>query len=270
MATTQDSIIAGYQPPFPFLKAATATPVAFRPMTLWGLNGTTGAGVYNGTLNGVALDSTTAQLAGQIPFVDVAPSTYNYLANITLAMNVHGQIIFADRLWHNGGITITSTSAQAITSPTFPARDANGSTNGEGVLLAVEVSAITGAGTPTITISYTNSDGTAGRTATNVQATTAASVVGSTYLMSLQAGDTGVRSVQSITLSATWTSGTINIVAYRPIVSVVGIANTPGIFDPLTGGFSKMYNGSVPFLIIVNPAATAITSFFNFQYSQVA
>ena len=35
----------------------------------------------------------------------------------------------ADVLWYNTGITVTTTTAQAITTPTFPARDLNGSSN---------------------------------------------------------------------------------------------------------------------------------------------
>jgi len=168
--------------------------------------------------------------------------------------------MLCDRLWHNGGYTITSTSAQNSTTPTWPARDVAGSTNGDGVLLALEVSAATGAGTPTITVGYTNSADTASRTGTNILATSASAIAGSTYLIGLQAGDTGVRSVQSLTLSATWTSGTINLVAYR-VLSMLEVfgGNAGYALDALTGGFPRLYNGVVPYLMFYPSTTTTST-----------
>jgi hypothetical protein len=127
--------------------------------------------------------------------------------------------------------------------------------------LAVEVSAATGAGTPTITISYTNSAGTAGRTATNVIGTSATSAIGATYFIGLAAGDTGVRSVQSLTLSATWTSGTINLVAYRILAELeLPIAQVPNAIDAITGGMPRIYDGTVPWLVVI-PSTTTATNF---------
>jgi hypothetical protein len=125
-------------------------------------------------------------------------------------------------------------------------------------MLAVEVSAATGAGTPTITVSYTNQDGTAGRTAANIIATVASSAIGATYFIGLQAGDTGVRSVQSLTLSVSWSSGTINLVAYRYITEVtVGAAFVAGEVDVITGGRPRLYDGTVPWLVFQPNTTTA-------------
>ena len=200
---------------------------------------------------------------GQIPHAD--PVTGNsHLARLTGAATQAGVLSLLDRLWHNGGFTITSTGAQAITSPTWPARcptsltDDTPATTGVGVMLALEVSAACGAATPTITVSYTNSAGTAGRTATNILATVASPAIGATYFLGLQAGDIGVRSVQSVTLSASWVSGTINLVAYRPIVDLeLPIAGTPNAVDALTGGLPRLYNGVVPWLVFTPNTTTA-------------
>jgi hypothetical protein len=244
-------------------KAVTATLVAGRPTSLWALGGMPGAGAYDTTLNGVVLSSSSAQVAGQIRHTDHA-TLASYLARFSARATQPGTVILADRLWHNGGFNITLTSAQSITSPTWPARcptsggDDTPSTNGEGVLFAVEVSGVTGAGVPTITIGYTNSAGTAGRTATNILATVAASAAGATYLIGLQSGDTGARSPQSLTLSATWTSGTINLVAYRFLaeVEVTGTFNS-GVIDAVTGGLPRLYNGVVPYLMFDPTTTTA-------------
>lgn len=252
--TSWDGAIAGMQYPRDFYKAVTATLVAGRPASLWPLAGNPGAGGYDTTLNGVAL---TAPVNGQIPFVD--PSSGNaYLSSMVAQATIAGTVLLCDRLWHNGGYTITSTSAQNSTTPSWPGRSADGTSNGEGVLLGVEISAATGAGTPTITCGYTNSAGTAGRTATNIIATLATSAIGAFYPIGLQAGDLGVRSVQSLTLSATWTSGTMNLVAYRVLARIpITAAQVPGSVDPLSGGFPRMFNGSVPFLLFLPSTTTA-------------
>ena len=64
--------------------------------------------------------------------------------------------------------------------------------------------------------------------------------------------------MQSLTLSATWTSGTINLVAYRYISEVA----IPGAFmrgevDVLTGGRPTLYDGTVPWLVFVPNTTTA-------------
>ena len=228
--------------------------VVGRVASYWATTGYPAAGTYDTTLNGVAL---TSPVTGQLPFTDPA-SGKTYLASMKAVTSNTGAVSIglADRLWHNGGIDVTSTLAQSITSPTFPARDIAGSTNGDGVFLAVEVSSATGAGTPTITISYTNQSGTSGRTATNIDATVASTAAGYMIRMGLQAGDTGVRSVQSITLSATWTSGTINIVAYRPIAMLESFGMA-GAVDAITSGFPVLFDGSVPYLLLLGAGVSA-------------
>jgi hypothetical protein len=263
--TTLDGAIAGMRPPVRVAKGVTATLVAGLPSSLWALGGAPGAGSYDATLNGVTLSSSSALVSGQIPHYD--PTTGNsYLARLSAAVNQAGTLLLLDRLWHNGGYTITINTAQAITSPTWPSRcptsgtDDTATTTGIGVMLAVEVSAAVGAGTPTITIAYTNSAGTASRSATNIIATSASAAAGVTYFIGLQAGDVGVRSVQSLTLSATWTSGTINLVAFRLISALeLPSANVANAVDLVTGAMPRIYNGAVPYLVFVPNTTTAAT-----------
>jgi hypothetical protein len=170
-----------------------------------------------------------------------------------------GCLMLIDRLWNNGGFTITSTTAQTVNSVAWPSRcptsatDQTPSTNGYGVLLGMEISVGTGAGTPTITVGYTNSAGTASRTAANLVATGASSPATTFYPIGLQAGDTGVRSVQSVTLSATWTSGTMNLVAYRILGTMpLSQAGLP-LGDFLNFGAPRVYDSScLSFLFIPN------------------
>ena len=254
---TLDGAIAGMQWPRFISKALpTGTVVVGRPVSYWAQAGHPGAGAYDATLSGVALSSTAAQVAGQINFSDPV-SGNSYLARLQASATVPGTLILADRLWHNGGFTITSAAAQTVTSGAFPARDNSGTINGAGVLLGLEVSAACGAAAPTITVSYTNSAGAAGRSATNSFATANSPQASAFFPIGLQAGDIGVKSVQSLTLSASWVSGTINLVAYRPLVALeLSGAYIPNAVDALTSGMPQLFNGSVPYLIWIPAIAT--------------
>jgi hypothetical protein len=257
--TTVDGALAGMQPARKFTKGGPGTLVAGRLVTYWAAAGAPGGGGYNGTLNGVTLSSTGGLVTGQIPHYN--PVSGNaYLARFVVSASQAGVVSLADRLWHNGGINPTLTTPQAIVSPAWPARDVNGSSDGDGVLLALEVSAATGSGTPTITVGYTNSDGVAGRTATTVTAVSASSTLWTMYLVGLQAGDTGVRSVESITLSVSWSSGTINLVAYREIVALeLSGPNVGAAVDIVTGGFQRIYDGTVPYVFFTPNTTTNTT-----------
>lgn len=254
---TLDGLIAGFKPPQFIWKEASGTLAVGRPYTPFYIGGIpSAAAAPTPGLSGAALTS----YAGQIPFVNPSSGQNSYLARfVAMGLNQGGSITLADRLWHNSGITITSTSAQTINSVTFPARDNNGSTNGEGVVLAVEVSSATGAGTPSLTVGYTNSDNTASRTGTGVYTVSSSSPAGTFYPIGLASGDKGVRSIQSLTLGATWTSGTIHLVAYRPIVTVnSSAAGVTNAVDALTSGLPRLYDDSVLFLIFT-PSATTST-----------
>jgi len=252
--TTIDGVLAGMQPGREFMKAVTPTLVAGRPHSLFYLGGMPGAAAA--PTPGLSGESLTSY-AGQLPFVNPAAGNA-FLARLQGSATISGQLLLCDRLWHNSGFTITSTGSQTIGSVAFPARDASGSSNGDGVLLGVEISAATGAGRPTITVGYTNSNNTSGRTATNIIATVASSAIGAFYPIGLQAGDSGVMSVQTLTLSATWTSGTMHLVAYRVLARLdLPLAQTANAIDAVTGGFPKAWNDSVLFLIFIPSTTTA-------------
>jgi hypothetical protein len=255
--TSLDGVVAGAQWPRFIAKAITPTMVAGRMQSLWGLGGNPSAGTFNTTLAGVTLNSTSAQVPGQIDFTN--PVSGNaYLARFSASINTSGLLILADRIWHNGGFTINSTALQTVNSVGFPARDNNGTSAGEGILLGLEISAAAGAAAPTITIGYTNSNGVAGRIATNSAPTANSPGAGAFYPIGLQSGDIGVRSVQSLQLSGSWISGTMNLVAYRPIATLEISSSFAGFaIDAISSGMPILYPGSVPQLIMIPSAATA-------------
>lgn len=252
--TSLDLAIAGERPIEMLAKAASGTLVAGRPFSPFYLAGTPGAAAApTPGLSGAALTT----YAGQIPVPAASGNTH--IAGATFVSSAQaGVLILADRLWHNSGFTITSTGSQTVNSATWPARDKNGTTDGEGVFLGVEISSATGAGTPTITVGYTNSANASGKTATNSDATVASSAAGTFYRIGLAAGDTGVRSVQSLTLSATWTSGTMHLVAYRPIMMFACLqAGIPAQLNAVTGNLPRIYDNTVLFPIFIPQTTTS-------------
>ncbi len=203
-----------------------------------------------------------ATQTGSVQLPNPASGSYFCLPpKVTVSTGHLMQLI--DVLWYNTGIGVTTTTAQAISLPgsSKPARDLNGSTNGEGWNAAILVTAATtnaGAVTNT-TLSYTNSEGTSSRTAT-IAIFPATAVIGTWVPFQLQAGDRGIRDIASITLGTSYVTGSISLVLYRNIYSVANpVVNVGGIGDAFTTEPTgvRIYNGSALGWIYRASATTA-------------
>lgn len=269
--TTMQNVIDGLKPPIEYSKSthvpggsATTSKLV---TSFYAVGNPTGATAPASGTAGTALTSYTGQLAWQNPASGAA-----YLAGIMgghIPPNFSGMGIamLADRLWHNAGITVTTTIAQGINSVTWPARDRNGATAGDGVVVALEVSTALGNGSAVTntTISYTNSDGTAGRTGTLTSGIPSTGGVGpgvgAILPFELASGDIGVQSIQSITLGTSLVSGTVHLIAFRPIFfySITGInrSGRSGYIDAIGCGLPRIYNDSVLFWMGRVPATNA-------------
>jgi hypothetical protein len=259
--TTIDGAIAGMQAPQPFMKVG-ITPAALaaqRGYTHWYATGNPGASAANAAgVNGQAVTpGLGTSVDGRIRRTN--PVSGNaYLARLALQSNIAGTLWLIDRLWQNSGLVVTSTGAQAITPATLPARDNAGSTNGAGIMAAIEWSATGGAGTPTVTLTYTDQDGNAGATGTFTGV--ASPPVGTFEIFTLAAGDTGIRAPTSFIQSATRTSGTMHLVLFRVLAQVeVTSANIGNAIDVLTSGMPRIYDDSVLQLVYFPTSASATT-----------
>ena len=264
MATNSiDAVVANMKPPRRFLKTGAAT-VAARLYSPFFVGGLPGAAVAPSP--GVAGEALTSY-AGQLPFTNPVSGVTN-LSRFSASCNVAGRLILADRLWHNSGLNVTLNTAQTVNSVAWPARDVNGSTNGEDVMIGLEGSTVMGAGTPSLTMSYTNSAGASGKTSVAVAAP-ATMAVGSFLELPLAAGDTGVRSIQSFTQSATMTSGVHRLVAYRILAEMdIIVANVGVVMDIFQLGKPPMYDNTVPFLLWLPTTTTAPTLMGSFGVVQ--
>jgi hypothetical protein len=208
--------------------------------------------------------STTADatIAGAPYLPDPASGSY-YLTSATVGVSVAAMPFMMDLLWFNTGLVVTTTTAQAITFGTLGARDENGATNGNGVFAAILVTtATTNASAVTnTTMSYTNSNGTAGRTAT-ITSFPATAVAGAFVPFQLQAGDSGIQSIQSVTLGTSYAAGAISLVVYRPLVylpsPVANVGGTISVVNAAPAGV-KLWNGTCLNVGYLASATTATT-----------
>lgn len=217
-------------------------------------------------INGRVTDGTTSGDFGSIPIKNPAVGA-NYLTELTMGASINHSHLFFDVLWVNSGIAVTTTTAQSITTPTLPARDVNGATNGEGCMIALlTTTANTNAAViSNSTVSYTNSDGTAGRTATLTAIAgsqiPATPVIGTIVWFNLQAGDKGVQSIQSITLATSLGAGAVSLMICRDLAnigtSLVNVQFTRKLSEPGV----RLYNGTCMLHCVLASATTA--TFFN-------
>jgi hypothetical protein len=172
-----------------------------------------------------------------------------YLLALNLWVTTASGAILADRLVHTSGLSGTSVVAQAVDSVALPDRAGAG----EGVELWIEVYTQLGATARQVTASYTNQAGVAGRTATSstiaIPATARPSVMSR---LTLQAGDTGVQSVQTVTLSgSTGTAGDFGVTLLKRICVCPGTAaNLMSGLGPTQTGLVEVDGDACPFAMI--------------------
>lgn len=216
-------------------------------------------------LAGRTTDGTTTADAGCIPIVNAA-SGGNYLTSLELAGSVAHFYQLIDILWVNSGAVVTTTTGQTIGSPTLPARDNNGTTNGEGcwIGLLFTAAATNAATISNATVTYTNSAGTGSRTATLANLVgaqiPATPTIGTLVWFQLQAGDTGVRSIQTLTLGTSLVTGSVSLIIARPIATYSSVVANVGAgpFRPMEPGI-RIWNGTCAHLAYQASATTATT-----------
>jgi hypothetical protein len=160
-----------------------------------------------------------------------------------------------------GSLAVSSnTFTDGVPMPTKTVRGAS-ITTAASLVFAVATVAVTST-TPTLTITYTDQDGTTGNTASLTLPTSPAINTGFYVTPHLASGDTGMRDVTNISIS-TGTAGTIKVYGVLPLM----ISQQP--VSPLATVLNCMSAPLVPYLIEPNEyigayrfGATASTEFF--------
>ena len=132
-----------------------------------------------------------------------------------------------------------------------------------------------GAATPNLSINYTNSAGTAGRTTPTVLPVGKTAAANGLILysgtgagkywpfMPLQQGDAGIRSIQSVTISASYVSGEFSIGLCKPLltlpITTLGVASERDLMNQVPS-LPKVEDGANLVWLIYHGAATPVNS----------
>ena len=210
--------------------AATAL-IAGRAASLWTYDGVPAGGA---TPTSAAIpDKTTT---GAIPFTAATGGRDKWLIQTAFSSLIAGQWILYDRLFHIGGLSGISTSAQTVQGST-PSPALTRNTGGDGNIAFYEIYSAIGTTARTLTMTYTNQAGTGSRTSTINIGATGFREVTRAQRIPLAAGDTGIRAIESVQLdNSTGSVGNFGITIAKPLAFVpVGSAGAGGWRDYSTG-----------------------------------
>jgi hypothetical protein len=164
----------------------------------------------------VALDKTSDNAIGPIP-----NATSGKLQILGGRFNTSGTagvtLVAIDLLNVSGGLSGVVTTEQTTNLPTAALTR---HTTGEGVMIGLVIYTIPGTTATTVTVRYTNQAGTANRVSTATSfGGTGFREVGRVIQIPLDAGDTGVRSVEGVTVTATTgTAGNFGVCLFKPLM----------------------------------------------------
>lgn len=250
MITTFDQYLAAAKQRIPMMKTASRTAVAAMPFSVFELAGNPGAGVLAGT--SVAAGVVPTDATAGCPAIDAfGVGNVGYLSAVEYGATVAERLTVFDMLWKGGAYPFNAAQALAA-QPSFAGRLPGGSFRGLEIWIEV-VTAFTG--NPTIAVTYTNQDGTQGQT-TGAIATGSALTLGRFFQLPLQAGDSGVQKIESVTGTIA-TVGTFNVLILRRLWSgrapVIGGGDKHG---PDKTGMPIVYDTSA-LILMCAPDSTA-------------
>lgn len=143
-----------------------------------------------------------------------------------------GGVVIVDRLVATTGLNLSTTTTEQPINTTALPRYSDGA--GVECFLYNTVAGAGGLAGQFVYINYTNQDGVIGRTG-SVMALSSTVRIYSCQKFALQEGDTGVRSVQGVSSSATGRTGTYGVLLIKRVVS---ISISPMVINQTWGGAS--------------------------------
>jgi len=184
--------------------------------------------------------SYTGSAAGGLPFTAPSVGESTYLLTFSATSNFPGTIYLTDRLWACRGLSTTAGATTTVTGMSNITRYSSG--------VGAEIwywciTAPSSGGSGTMTVSYTNSAGVSGRTCTiTLGAGTPPPTAGQCYPGSLQAGDTGVQSIQSVTNTSTsFVGGSHGLFVAKRLLTAPTVTGLPGVaLDGLRTGLQQV------------------------------
>lgn len=252
---TLDAYIAAAKQQINYCKTASRTTIANAWFSLFELAGNPAAGTLAGssTTAGVVPTGSVAAPTAGVPGVNnFAGGATGYLSTVDFGGTVAARMMLADCLFKAGAYSFNSAvtlSAQPSYSSRVP-----GGTDFTNTQIWIEfVTAFTG--TLSVAVTYTNQSGVAAHTTGTV--VTVSGTVGRMFQLPLQAGDTGVQKIESVTATVA-TVGTFNVLVLRPLWNGrCRVANDGDIHGLDKTGMPIVFDGSA------SAGASALMLFMN-------
>jgi len=239
------------------LNISSVTTFAGRAHDLWRVSSPLGAI----PTSAVVPDTNTLGALGQR---DAGGGLQNSILGYRLFARNPGVYLICDRLAHSGGLSGTTTGEQTTNLPT-PTLTRH--TSGVGVMIGLTIYTAIGTTATTVSARYTNQGGTGSRTTPLVQmGATGFRDATRMILLPLQGGDSGVQSVEGVTLTATTgTIGNFGVTLFKPLFvicveSLSGVSSGGFITGLSAGGIPAVENGACLFPISINASTNAACS----------
>jgi len=249
---------------------ASQTTVANQWSSFFRSGGTPGAGAPANIPGGTVCNQSTA---GAWPIQKPNSPDKKYLINFgTNHMTGTNIVVLIDLLVAAGNILGNTNSLQTVNT-SAPTRY----TDGKGVMMILVVTTQLGGTAANVTITYTGNDSQGSGRSTGAIAMTTSCItfrlqpVTGGFLTPLQTGDIGVKSVQSLQLSASMTAGVMDLYLLKPLLIMPTLAtttyverSTPGML----GGLIELVQdgsqniGCLTFLVNTSTTSTGVQTYF--------
>lgn len=196
----------------------------------------------------------------------------NAAAVTAVATGVPSQLMLVDMQGYYPGINMNvATSQTLLGTPTLRYTD------GVGVRASLVITSSSGATAHNLSMSYTNSDSTAGRTLPVTVSCTASAITphithsgtaANNYgpFLPLASGDVGIKSVQSVQLSAASLAGTAALVLYKPLLTIplttVSVASERDFLNQIPSMPVIKDGACLTWLLFTGAAVAASTNFY--------
>jgi hypothetical protein len=196
---------------------------------------------------------------------DAGSGLQNSIVGYRLSALNPGTYIICDRLAHSGGLSGTTTGAQTTNLPT-PTLTRH--TSGVGVMIGLTIYTAIGNTATTVSATYTNQGGTGSRVTPLVQiGATGFNATNRMIVLPLQSGDSGVRDVANVTLTATTgTAGNFGVTLFKPLYAICvdassGVLSAAGFITGNTcGGIAKIEDDACLFPVVMSQSTQPIGS----------
>lgn len=215
--TTGDGYIGSAKQNIPYTKTAGTTVVADNRSTIAGAAGSPGALTLLGAATpsgGMPTDAT----AGYPTINAFGGGATGYLTRVAYACSVACRLELWDKLYAVGITTAQLGTLQTLTLSSQPSISSRipGGTDYVGLRIFVEITTTMSATATTINVTYTNENGTTGRTVAATSGSLSGFVAGRWVELGLQAGDRGVQKIESVVIGgATNAAGALNVIIAR-------------------------------------------------------